>query len=155
MGPVVARKERRRWVTGRMIVLDTNVVSEIVKAEPHPSVVSWWSAHDSQSYFITTVTVAELLQGVNNSPAGRKSDELAEMVLEAIDFFGERVLEFDMIAATECANLRSLRAGQGRPISVPDAMIAATAVAAEADAIATRDRGLHSVGIPVVDPWAA
>ena len=76
MGPVVARKERRRSVTGRMIVLDTNVVSEIVKAQPHPSVVSWWSAHDSQSYFITTVTVAELLQGVNNSPAGRKSDEL-------------------------------------------------------------------------------
>ena len=137
-----------------MIVLDTNVVSEIVKARPHPSVVTWWKSHDAKEFYITTITVAELLQGVNNSPEGRKSDELAETVLEAIDFFGVRILEFDMIAATECANLRSTRAGEGRPISVPDAMIAATAIAAEADAIATRDKDFADVGLPVLDPWS-
>lgn len=84
--------------------------------------------------------MAELLQGVTRGPEGRKSDEFAERVIEAIDYFNMRVLEFDMIAATECANLMSMREGQGRPIALADAMIAATAVAAEADSVATATR---------------
>src|SRR3954451_3770003 len=100
MGSLVAGTELDGAVVGAMIVLDTNVVSEIVKARPHPSVVTWWNSHDAKEFYITTITVAELLQGVNHSPEGRKSDELAETVLEAIDFFGVRILEFDMIAAT-------------------------------------------------------
>src|SRR4051794_11002396 len=116
MGSLVAGTELDGAVVGAMIVLDTNVVSEIVKARPHPSVVTWWNSHDAKEFYMTTITVAELLQGVNNSPEGRKSDELAE---------------------------------------TPDAMIAATAIAAEADAIATRDKDFADVGLPVLDPWSA
>lgn len=66
-----------------------------------------------------------------------------------------RTLPFDPVAAAECATIRSVREAAGRPIALADAMIAATALAAEADAVATRDKDFADVGVPVIDPWAA
>ena len=83
------------------------------------------------------------------------SDYRANVILDVLDRFRRRTLPFGMVAASEYANITALRATAGRPIGLADAMIAATAVAAEADAIATRDKGFADVGVPILDPWAA
>lgn len=84
-----------------------------------------------------------------------KSENRANVILELLDRFRPRTLPFGMLAASECANITSLRLSAGRPIGLADAMIAATAIAAEADAVATRDKDFIDVGIPVVNPWSA
>ena len=74
---------------------------------------------------------------------------------EILSNFHRRTLSFGPVAAAECATIRSLRQWEGRPIALADAMIAATAIAAEADAVATRDKDFDGAGIAVVNPWAA
>ena len=138
-----------------MIVLDTNVLSELVKFEPDQRVLRWLESRDQRTLYITAVTVAEMLTGTNTMDEGRRSDRKADLVLEVLAPFHRRTLSFDVVAASECANITSLRASAGRPIGLADAMIAATAIAAEADAIATRDKDFADIGLPIVNPWAA
>ena len=138
-----------------MIVLDTNVLSELVKPRPDPLVVDWLSSQDQSDLYISTLTVAEMLFGALQMHEGVRADSKAEVILEVLARYHRKTLAFDMLAASECANIRSLRGSAGRPIALADAMIAAIAVAAEADAIATRDKDFADVGLPVVNPWAA
>ncbi|MGO4534534.1 PIN domain-containing protein [Leifsonia sp. 2MCAF36] len=136
-----------------MIVLDTNVLSELIKPLLNPRVLDWFDSIDQDAVRITTVTVAEMLAGANLMDDTLRAQQKADLILETIESYHRRTLPFGMVAAAEYATIVSLRASAGRPIGVPDAMIAATAIAAEAEAIATRDKGLQGVGIPVVDPW--
>jgi predicted nucleic acid-binding protein len=138
-----------------MILLDTNVVSELVQPWPNPRVLAWLESRIETELFISTVTVAEMLTGANRMDDSPRSDERAHVILGVLDRFRSRTLTFGMLAAAECASITSLRFAQGRPIGLADAMIAATAMAAEADAIATRDKDFIDVGLPVVNPWAA
>lgn len=138
-----------------MIVVDTNVLSELTKRRPDPNVIRWYQRASQADLYITTVTMAEMLTGVNRMEDSPDADVKAEMVLEVLERYHRRTLAFDALAATECANITSLRFAAGRPIALADAMIAATAIAVEADAIATRDKDFTDVGIPVLDPWAA
>ncbi|WP_020076998.1 PIN domain-containing protein [Cryocola sp. 340MFSha3.1] len=138
-----------------MIVLDTNVVSELIQPWPNPRVISWIDSRLDSELFITTVTVAEMLTGANRMGDGFRAEDRANLILGVLDHFRPRTLPFGVLAATECANITSLRFAAGRPIALADAMIAATAVAAEADAVATRDKDFADVGVPVIDPWAA
>ena len=96
-------------------------------------------AQAPDTLYITTITVTEMLTGANQMDDGRRSDHKAELILRVLARFRQHTLSFGMLAAAECANVRSLRHAVGRPIALADAMIAATAIAAEADAIATRD----------------
>ena len=138
-----------------MIVLDTNVVSEMIQPWPSPRVLSWLSCRLETELYISTVTVAEMLTGANRMDDSLRSDHRAEVILGVLDRFRPRTLPFGVLAATECANITSLRFAAGRPIALADAMIAATAIAAEADAVATRDKDFTDIGIPVLNPWAA
>ncbi len=137
-----------------MIVVDTNVLSELARPAPDPRVLAWFRAADEDALRITTVTVTEILMGANRMNDSRASDRKAHVILEVIAMFHARTLSFGMIAAAECANIRSLREAAGRPVGLADAMIAATAIAAEADAIATRDKDFTDIGLPVLNPWS-
>ncbi|MEN0083345.1 MAG: PIN domain-containing protein [Leifsonia sp.] len=138
-----------------MILLDTNVLSEFAKPEPNPRVLSWMASVGENELRISAVTVMEMLTGANRMQDGRPSERKAEVILEVLGYFHARTLSFGPVAAAECATIRSLRAAAGRPIALADAMIAATAIAAEADAVATRDKDFAGTGIRVVNPWAA
>ncbi|RDV46064.1 PIN domain-containing protein [Leifsonia sp. ku-ls] len=138
-----------------MIVVDTNVLSELAKSRPDPRVVRWFEATSPEGLYITAVTVTEMLTGANRMDDNPSSDAKAEVILEVLARYHRKTLPFDVLAAAECANITSLRFAAGRPIAIADAMIAATAIAVEADAIATRDKDFADVGIPVLDPWAA
>ena len=137
-----------------MIVLDTNVVSELVRPWPDPRVLSCLEWRVETELYISTVTIAEMLTGANRMDDSVGSDARANKIIEVLDRFRPRTLPFGVIAAAECANISSLRASAGRPIGLADAMIAATAIAAEADAIATRDKDFVDIGLPVLNPWS-
>ncbi|MEZ5459711.1 MAG: type II toxin-antitoxin system VapC family toxin [Steroidobacteraceae bacterium] len=139
-----------------MIVLDTNVLSELLRAAPEPRVKRWIESQPAGALFTTTITQAEILLGVGMLPEGRKRSALTDAVRAIFnEDLAERVLPFDSDAALEFADIAARRRAIGRPISQLDAMIAATARSRGA-ALATRNvRDFEHCGIDVHDPWSA
>ncbi len=138
-----------------MIVLDTNVISELTRQIPEPSVISWLDSLPAEEVGTTAVTAAELLYGVARMPAGRRKTELAVAVRALLgDDFRDRVLPFDEHCASRYADIVRGRETLGRPIGVADAQIAAICRTAEA-ALATRNiDDFSGTGIELINPWA-
>ncbi|WP_416408288.1 type II toxin-antitoxin system VapC family toxin [Agrobacterium rosae] len=137
-----------------MIVLDTNVISEILRPHPARSVLDWFARRSSASLFTTTVTEAEILYGLRLLPEGRRRKELEIAILPIFseDFRG-RVLPFDSDAANVYANIATDRRRIGRPISQFDAQIAAIAISRGA-MLATRNIGdFERLPIEIINPW--
>jgi len=137
-----------------MIVLDTNVISELMRAVPAPAVVRWVNARAATSLFITSITQAEILHGIQLLPRGKRRDAIAAAATEVFerDFAG-RVLPFGSDAAVAYAGIAAGRRRAGRPISSLDAQIAAIALAHDAD-LATRNAlDFKGCGVDVIDPW--
>jgi predicted nucleic acid-binding protein len=138
-----------------VIILDTNVVSELMRHEPSPAVLRWMAAQPLAALHVTALTPAEILLGIELLPEGRRRQQLAEQAegLFAEDFAG-RVLAFDGAAAPVYAAIVAGRSRAGQPIGAIDAMIAAIARVHGAS-VATRDGDLVGCGVPVIDPWTA
>ena|SRR5215217_1106778 len=139
-----------------MIVLDTNVLSELMRRRPTARVVRWVDEQDASGLAITAVTVAELLYGVARLADGARKTKLVAAVEALVreDFAG-RVLPFDTAAAEHYADLVADRERQGRPVSVSDGQIAAIC-RCHGTRLATRNvRDFDATGITVLDPWAA
>lgn len=137
-----------------MIVLDTNVVSELMRAAPNQAVVHWVAAQPMASLYTTSITQAEVLHGILLLPPGRRRSavEAAAAAMFREDFAG-RILAFGSDAAPPYARIAAQRRRAGRPISQFDAQIAAIA-AAHGAAVATRNvADFDGCGVKVVDPW--
>jgi hypothetical protein len=138
-----------------VIVLDTNVLSELMRPAPAQQVIDWFDRMPASQAFITSVTVAELLCGVAKMPPGQRKAAMSTEVAATLneDFCG-RALAFTYEAAVEYADIVSSRERQGLPISIPDAQIAAICRLHGAD-IATRNvKDFAETGVRVIDPWA-
>jgi predicted nucleic acid-binding protein len=138
-----------------MSVLDTNVLSEVLRPRPEPRVLDWLGGQRSASLFITTITQAEILYGIAILAPGRRRDELqtAAMAMFAEDFAG-RILGFDSDAASVFAAVAAERRQLGKPISQFDAQIVAITLSRGA-ALATRNqRDFEACGIDLIDPWS-
>ncbi len=138
-----------------MIVLDTNVISELMRPEFHPGVFGWVAAQPRATLYTTGICQAEILYGIAMLLEGRRRRTLASAA-EAIfaeDLEG-RILPFNGTAAAHYAVIVAARRRAGNPIEAFDALIAATARAAGAD-IATRDvAGFDGCGLTLIDPWS-
>jgi hypothetical protein len=137
-----------------MIVLDTNVISEAMSSSPNPTVTRWLSDHPSSLLFTTTISLAEILYGIELLPHGKRRSGLL-LVTENMfpKLFAERVLTFDEAAARVFAPIAVHRRSTGRPITLFDAQIAAIAKANGA-ALATRNTAdFEQCGVGVVNPW--
>ena len=137
-----------------MILLDTNVVSELMRGSPEPAVVAWLDNQPVGSLFVTAVTEAEIRAGVAFLPSGERRLHLVDAVERAFGvLFGERILPFDSDAARAYAGIAAARRAAGRPISQADCQIAAIARSRSAS-VATRDAsGFAGCGIEVKNPW--
>lgn len=138
-----------------MIVLDTNVVSEAMKPRPSVEVLSWIASHPRERLFITTLTQAEILYGVQVMPTGKRRAALQADIdaMLSVDFAG-RILPFDEEAARAFSHIAADRRTSGRPIAVFDAQIVAIALSHGA-AVATRDvHDFEDCGVTVLNPWA-
>ena len=136
-----------------MIVLDTNVVSEAMKPEPHPSVRAWLNHQAAETLYLSSVTLAELLFGIAALPAGKRRDMLAKALDGLMGLFRDRVLPFDIDAARRYADLAVMAKTHGRGFPTPDGYIAAIA-ASRGFIVASRHSAPYdAVGIPVINPW--
>ena len=137
-------------------LLDTNVLSELLRAVPDPAVLCWFAQQPADSLSVSSVTQAEMLLGARLLPAGKRRQQL-QAALDAMfetDFAG-RLLPFDATAAVAYADVVSVRRAAGRPISQFDAQIAAIA-RCRGTALATRDTaGFAGCALRLVNPWDA
>ena len=137
-----------------MIVVDTNVISELTRQAPAPEVVSWLDALAADEVATTAITAAELLYGIERLPDGHRKAELSAAVhgLLSDDFQG-RVLAFDEQAASRYAEIVSRRERLGRPIGVADAQIAAIFRATGATLATRNTDDFEETGIDLINPW--
>lgn len=137
-----------------MIILDTNVLSELVKPVPEQRVVDWLDSLVPDEVMTTAVTAAELWYGVRRLPDGKRKSELAEGI-DAMLFedLGGRIEVFDAAAATRYADIVLARERLGRPIAAADAQIAAICARRKAT-LATRNvKDFEGTGVTLVNPW--
>ena len=139
-----------------MILIDTNVISELWKAEPNPGVLNWIDAQAVETLYLSAITVAELRFGLATMPEGKRrsiyQDRLEREVLPA---FSGRVLPFDRDTSQAYAALMAHAKAKGKAISKADGYIAATA-SVRALSVATRDVSpFHAVDLTVINPWEA
>lgn len=137
-----------------MIVLDTNVLSEILRPAPDDRPLSWIAAQPRSVLFTTTVTRAELLYGAQLLPTGHRQTALLTAIRQifSLDMAGQ-VLGFDNDAADHYAEIASVRKNSGKPVSQFDAMIAAMTKSRGAR-LATRNvKDFEDCGIEIINPW--
>ena len=139
-----------------MIILDTNVLSALMRTVPEAPVVAWLDRQPAESVWITSITLFEARLGLALLPTSRRRQKLeaafARLLKEDLE---HRVLDFDGAAAAEAASLAAERQKAGRPVDMRDTQIAGIALARRAT-LATRNvRHFGDLKIPIVDPWAA
>jgi toxin FitB len=139
-----------------VIVLDTNVVSALMRREVDPIVIAWLDDQPPESIWTTAVTVFEIAFGLQILVDGRRRRQLEEAFGRLLeDDFEGRIVPFEQTAAREAASITARRRQVGQPIEIRDAQIAGI-VAARHATLATRNtRHFSNLGIPLVDPWAA
>jgi predicted nucleic acid-binding protein len=136
-----------------VIVLDTNVVSEAMRPEPHAAVINWLNAQVAETLHLSSVTLAELLFGIRVLPAGTKRGRLAGAFDSLMVLFPARVLPFDQHAARLYADMTVTARVAGRPLPTADGYLAATA-AAHGCAVATRNvQHFRDTGVELINPW--
>lgn len=138
-----------------MFILDTNVVSELMREAPAPRVRAWLDAQLTSDLYITAITEAEIRTGIAILPAGERRRGLNAAAERAFAvLFAERVLPFDSDAAQAYAVIAVARRGVGRPISQADCQIAAIARSQGAPVVTRDVAGFEGSGAEVVNPWA-
>jgi len=136
-----------------MIVLDTNVVSELMRAEPTPAVLGWLQRSSGAGLYTTSVTIAEIRYGIARLPEGQRRESLHQAADEIFAAFPRQVLPFDLAAAIAYADVVTGRERRGNPIDGFDAQIAAIC-RSQAATLATRNtKDFIDTGIRIVDPW--
>jgi hypothetical protein len=136
------------------IILDTNAVSEPTRQQPDQRVCAWFEIHRGTNLYLTSTVIAEVAQGIERLPAGRRRRELERWLDTLIgDAFAGRILVFDVEAALIYGKLVANALAQGRTPKMGDAQIAAVAWR-EGMAVATRDvADFENLQVPVVNPW--
>ena len=136
-----------------MIVLDTNVISEIFRPSSEPRVIGWLVSLTGE-VAITSITLAELLASVRRLPDGRRKDELSHGIAEAVTLYrgSQSVLSFDADAAERYAEMLASREAAGAPISTTDAQIAAICLAHGAVCATRTVKDFQHTGVRIVDP---
>lgn len=137
-----------------MFVLDTNVVSELMRPRPEPAVEMWVSQHPLSDLYFTAIGEAELRYGVATMPMGARREALAAEIEGVVrDDLRDRVLPFDSQAARNYARIAAKRRAEGRPASHADCQIAAIASSRNAAIVTRTTRDFEGTGIEIVDPW--
>ena len=137
-----------------MFLLDTNVISETMRERADPAVRSWFRTQSRAELWTTSVTIAELLFGIESMPSGRKQKALREAVEEMLseDFRGQ-ILTFNLPAARHYAEIVAARQRLGRPIREMDAQIAAIARTNRATLVTRDVNDFVGCEVLVVNPW--
>jgi predicted nucleic acid-binding protein len=136
-----------------MIIIDTNVVSELMRPEPDPGVASWVRARDRRELCMTAISLAEIRYGIARLPDGRRKQVLLGAADEIFSAFADQILPVDAVAAEHYAVIASSRERAGKPIPGFDALIAAVC-RSQGAMLATRNvSDFDGAGIEIINPW--
>lgn len=136
-----------------MIILDSNVVSEVMRPQPDEKVIAWLNRQPRSSVWTTSITVFEIRFGLQIMPAGKRREVLSEGFENLLNTIDLRIAPFDHEAAEHASDLMASRRAQGRPRETRDTMIAGIVLAHHA-ILATRNvRDFDDISTSVVDPW--
>jgi toxin FitB len=139
-----------------VIILDTNVLSELISSAINPQVKAWFSAQDGSDLWVTSFTVSEMFYGVFKLEHGKRRQALEDAISGVLfDDYEGRILPFDDEAAIHHGRLRARLKREGRPAQDGDALIASIALAKDAR-IATRNtKDFRNCGVELINPWSA
>ncbi len=137
-----------------MIIIDTNVISELMRPRPDSSVVTWMDDLVESEIGITAISVAEILYGIGSLPEGNGKQRLLEAAGTVFDtYFSGRVFSFDHLAAVEYADIVLLRDRIGKPISMADAQIASICRICSAGFATRNEKDFEDTGLVLINPW--
>ncbi|MCY1283686.1 Toxin FitB [compost metagenome] len=137
-----------------MILLDTNVLSELMRAKPDPNVIAWVDAQRSSDLVICSITVAEILYGIARMPDGKRKDGLYAVATAMFDEdFAGNILPFDVDAAVHYADLVAASEERGTIADMADGQIAAIARLHGARIVTRNVRHFEAFDVPLVNPW--
>ena len=137
-----------------MIVLDTNVLSELMRPQPNPQVMDWANGLDPQAIAMTAMNEAEIRYGIARLPAGQRRQALEQCWQELMaSLFGGQALPFSGEAAHWYGELVSRRERLARPITTADAVIAATTLAHSAQLATRNTADFEAIGLELINPW--
>jgi hypothetical protein len=136
-----------------MIVLDTNVLSALMRQTPEPQVIAWLDRQPRTSIWTTSLTLLEVRFGLQIMASGKRRSLLMEAFAAVLEKLGHRVIAFDVAAAQQAGDLMALRHKKGRPVELRDTMIAGIVLAQHAT-LATRNTAhFEDIAVPVINPW--
>jgi toxin FitB len=138
-----------------MIILDTNVLSALMRRTPDEKAIKWLNKQPRTSIWTTSITVLEIRFGLQILPAGKRRSFLFQTFEVVLDLIGERVALFDVDGAKQAGDLLAFRKKKGKPMDLRDAMIAGIVLARHAT-LATRNTShFEGISVPVINPWTA
>ena len=137
-----------------MIVLDTNVLSALMRQTPDDRVVAWLDRQPRASIWTTSVTVLEVRFGLQVMPAGKRRTLLIQAYETMLEKFGRRVASFDDAAARQAGDLMASRHKKGRPVDLRDTMIAGIVLANHATLATRNTPHFEDIAAPLVNPWS-
>ena len=139
-----------------MIILDTNIVSELMKKEPNKGVIKWFACLEDQPVMLTVISVAELRYGVSALPDGKRKDQLNEAITDMInEDFEACILDFNQACAEAYGILLAKLKSEGITMSQSDAMIASIALINGAQLVTRNSRDFKHCGVPLINPFSA
>jgi predicted nucleic acid-binding protein len=139
-----------------LLILDTNIISELMRGAPNPAVIAWLDRQDRQAVWISAITVLELHHGIQVLSPGRRQVALLEGLNRLIaEKIGDRVASFDAEAARATAMITAGRRRSGRTGELRDSMIAGIAMTAGATLATRYTRHFDDLSITLIDPWTA
>ena len=137
-----------------MFLLDTNIVSELMREKPSAAAETWLAATDVHLFYFSSISEAELRYGVEILPEGRRRDSLLLQIERTFqEAFDERILPFDSIAAKYYGVIAAKRRSAGRPTSKSCCQIAAIAKSRDLTLVTRNTRDFTDIGIQLVNPW--
>jgi predicted nucleic acid-binding protein len=137
-----------------MIILDTNVLSALMRQEADKNVVAWLDKQPRTSIWTTSVTILEIQFGLQILPAGKRRSRLIETFETVLsEELGRRVAPFDTTAAQQASELMAARHKKGRPVELRDTMIAGIVLACHATLATRNTPHFEDLSVPVVNPW--
>lgn len=135
-------------------LIDTNVVSELIKTRPDPAVIAWLRSTDSSTLFLGAMVVGEVRFGIERLPQGMRRQALnGNFERWVVPYFADRVLSVDYTIAMRWAVLRAETMRAGRVLAVVDSLIAATAIVHEMSVVTRNVRDFRGLGIELINPW--
>ena len=141
-----------RWL------IDTNVISEMMRPNPEPRVVAFLDSIAHEGLGLASVTVWEILDGIGRLPRGQRRDNLAGRFHDLLDeLFEDRVIDWSLTDARACARIMEDKRRRGEPLDdhVADAFLAAAAASRELAVLTRNTREFRNTGVEAVDPWTA